>query len=83
MWLVILAILFILLFGGLIWSVLKHSLKFTWALLINAVLGLITIFLLNFLGFGIPINLITIIISAIFGLLGVTVLAVLALLGIL
>ena len=79
--LVLIALVFFLLFGGLILSVLKHSLKLTWALLANTILGLIALFLLNFLGFGIPINTITLIVTALFGLLGVAVLAILALTG--
>jgi hypothetical protein len=51
-------------------------------IVINTVLGLIAIFCLNALGLHIPINLITLIITAIFGLLGVAVLAILAIFGI-
>lgn len=71
---------FLLLFGGILWSVLKHSLKIGWALLVNAVLGVLAIFFLDMLGFGIPINNITLIISALFGLFGVAVLAILSIL---
>jgi hypothetical protein len=83
MLLIILGILFILIFGGLIWSVLRHSIGVLGALLVNTVSGLVAIFLLNFLGLGIPVNTITIIVAAVFGLLGVGVLAFLAIFGIL
>jgi len=75
------AVLFVLLFGSLLWSVLRHGLSIGFALLANTVMGLVAIFLLNLLGFGIPVNTVTLIVSAIFGLLGVTVLALLALFG--
>ena len=81
--LVLFAIIFFLLFGGIFWSVLKHSIKLTWALLVNIVLGLAAIIFLDILGFGIPINLVTILVAAIFGLLGVSVLALLSLFGML
>ena len=79
--LLFIAVLFILLFGGLIWSAVKRGLSIGLVLLANAVMGLIAIFLLNFLGFGIPVNTITLIVSAVFGLAGVAVLALLALFG--
>lgn len=83
-WLLILLLLvFLLLFGGIFWSVLKHGLKLTWALLVNTVLGLAAMFFLDLLGFGIPINFVTLLVSAIFGLLGVAVLALLAIFGVL
>ncbi len=83
MLLIIIALLFILLFGGLILSVLRHSVGILGALLTNTILGLIAIFVLNFLGFGIPINTVTLLLSAIFGLLGVAVLAFLMVFGML
>ncbi len=79
--LILIIAVFIILFGGIIWSLLKHTIKLSWALLANTILGLIAIFFLDLLGFGIPINIVTLIISAIFGLLGVAVLAILALFG--
>ncbi len=79
--LIILIVLFLLLFGGILWSVLKYSLKLGWALLVNAVLGLMAIFFLDILGFGIPINNTTLLVSAVFGLPGVAVLATLSILG--
>ncbi|NYZ77581.1 pro-sigmaK processing inhibitor BofA family protein [Candidatus Micrarchaeota archaeon] len=81
--LILLVLLFLLLFGGILWSVLKHGLKLTWALLANTILGLVAIFFLNIIGFGIPINTVTLLVSAIFGLLGVAVLALLAIFGML
>ena len=81
--LIFLLAVFIILFGGIIWSVLKHSLKLSFALLANTILGFIAMVFLNFLGFGIPINIVTIIVVAVFGLLGVAVIAVLSLFGML
>ena len=52
------------------------------ALIINAILGLILLFLTNlFLADDIPINIITVVICAIFGVLGWAVILILHLLG--
>lgn len=79
--LVFIAVFFLLVFLLITWAVFTRALKFVWGLLANTILGLIAIFFLNMLGFVIPINLITILVSALFGLLGVAVLALLALFG--
>jgi len=72
---------FLLLFGGILWSFLKHSIRFTWFIFANSILGLISIYLLNVFGFGIPLTILTLLVAAIFGLLGVAVLAILAFFG--
>ena len=52
------------------------------ALIINAILGIILLFLTNlFLADDIPINIITVVICAIFGVLGWAVILILHLLG--
>ncbi len=79
---VFLILLFLLLFAAIFWSVFKHTIKLAWGLIINTVFGLVGIFLLNLLGFTIQINTITILIVAIFGLLGVVALAFLTLFGV-
>lgn len=48
---------------------------------INSFLGLIALFLLNFLGIGVPINLLSIVISGLLGLAGVAILVILYLFG--
>ena len=59
------------------------GIRFLWALLINAIIGVVLIFLTNlFLSPPIPINLITILISAIGGVIGWLFILVLHLLGV-
>jgi len=56
---------------------------FVWGLLINAIIGVVLIFLTNlFLSPPIPINLLTILISAIGGVIGWLIILILNLLGI-
>lgn len=63
--------------------VFKISAKTITTLIINALVGLLVIWLINFVGLvSIPLNLITCLIVGIFGLPGVIVLVVLCLLGI-
>jgi inhibitor of the pro-sigma K processing machinery len=61
-------------------------LKFVKKILVNTVLGLIALFVINWLGspYGvkIPINVVTVVVSALLGLAGVGALIILALLGI-
>jgi pro-sigmaK processing inhibitor BofA len=53
------------------------------ALLANVILGFISLFVLNtFLSIGIPYNIITIVITALLGVVGVVILVILRLLGI-
>ncbi len=49
--------------------------------IINSVLGVIALFLLQFVGINIPINLVTIIIAAVLGLIGVGLMVLLTVLG--
>jgi len=59
------------------------GIRFLWALLINTIIGLVLIFLTNlFLSPPIPINLLTILISAIGGVIGWLFILVLHLLGV-
>jgi len=74
----------LLLVVALVLAVLIISgIRFVWALLINAIIGVILIFLTNlFLLQPIPINILTILISAIGGVIGWLFILVLHLLGI-
>lgn len=85
MYLVELIALFFLLFlfAVLVFAVLKRIVKIIAGLITNAVLGIAALLILNLLGAGIGINLVTVAISAVFGLLGVAVLLLLKLLGLL
>ena len=69
---------------GLVLTVLISSgIRFVWALLINTIIGLVLIFLTNlFLSSPIPINLLTILISAIGGVIGWLFILILHLLGV-
>jgi SigmaK-factor processing regulatory protein BofA len=59
------------------------GIRFLWALLINTIIGLVLIFLTNlFLSPPIPINLLTILISAIGGVIGWLIILILNLLGV-
>ena len=59
------------------------GIRFLWALLINAIIGVVLIFLTNlFLSPPIPINLLTILLSAIGGVIGWLFILVLHLLGV-
>ena len=59
------------------------GIRFLWALLINTIIGVVLIFLTNlFLSPPIPINLLTILISAIGGVLGWLIILILHLLGV-
>ena len=68
---------------GLLGAVLiSTGIRFLWALLTNAIIGLVLIFLTNlFLSPPIPINLLTILISAIGGVIGWLIILILHLLG--
>ena len=51
-------------------------------IIVNSILGIVALFVLKILGFTIPINIITILITVLFGLGGVGVLLILRLFGI-
>ena len=74
----------LLLVVALVLAVLIISgIRFAWALLINAIIGVVLIFLTNlFLSPPIPINLLTILISAIGGVVGWLIILLLNLLGV-
>jgi len=71
----------ILIFAALAWFVFRHMFRLTWALLANTILGFIALFLFSFFGITVPVNLLTVIVVAIFGVLGAAVLAILSILG--
>jgi hypothetical protein len=76
---VVLLVVVALVFAVLIIS----GIRFVWALLINAIIGVVLIFLTNlFLSPPIPINLLTILISAIGGVIGWLIILILHLLGV-
>jgi hypothetical protein len=61
----------------------RSGIRFVWALLTNAIIGVVLIFLTNlFLSPPIPINLLTILISAIGGVVGWLIILILHLLGV-
>jgi SigmaK-factor processing regulatory protein BofA len=77
-WVVLLVVV-----GLLVAMLIITGIRFLWALLINAIIGVVLIFLTNlFISQPIPINLLTILISAIGGVIGWLVILVLNLLGI-
>ncbi len=49
--------------------------------IINSLLGIIALFLLQFAGINIPINVVTVIVAAVLGLIGVGLLVILTVLG--
>ena len=76
---VVLLVVVALVFAVLIIS----GIRFVWALLINAIIGVVLILLSNlFLSSPIPINLLTILISAIGGVIGWLIILILNLLGV-
>lgn len=78
------AVFFVLfLFALLAFAVLKRIVKMAIGFITNAILGITALIILNLLGAGIGINLVTVAICAVFGLLGVAILLVLKLLGLL
>ena len=77
----VVGLLLLVLFAGLAFAVFKKIIKGMWGLAANTILGVLAILVLNFLGAGIPLNIVTIGISAIFGLLGVGLLLFFKLLG--
>jgi hypothetical protein len=77
-WVVLLVVV-----GLLVAVLIISGIRFVWALLINTIIGVILIFLTNlFLSQPIPINLLTILISAIGGVIGWLFILVLHLLGV-
>ena len=61
----------------------RSGIRFVWALLTNAIIGVLLIFVTNlFLSPPIPINLLTILISAIGGVIGWLIILILNLLGV-
>jgi SigmaK-factor processing regulatory protein BofA len=78
-WVVLLIVVGLLLAA----TFLIRGVLFFWALFVNAILGLVLIFLTNlFLSSPIPINVLTILISAIGGVIGWLIILILHLLGV-
>ena len=73
----------ILIFAALAWFVFSRAFKLTWAIIVNTILGFVALFLFSFFGITVPINLLTIIVVAIFGVLGAAALAIFSILGML
>ena len=70
----------------LVFKLLKWPLKIFWKLLVNIVVGFVILFVVNLVGglfnFSININWLTSLITGVFGIPGVIVLAILTLIGI-
>jgi pro-sigmaK processing inhibitor BofA len=77
---IVAGIVIVVLIGGFL--LFKKVLKMIFGIVINSIIGLITLFLLaNYTSFGIPINLASIIPTAVFGLPGIATLVIFKLLG--
>ena len=72
-------IILLLIIIGLI---IRWGIRIIWYLLVNAILGIIILGLANLIGIGVPINWITVLISAIAGIPGALVMIALYLIGI-
>jgi len=72
-------IILLLIIIGLI---IRWGIRIIWYLLVNAILGIIILGLANLIGIGVPINWITVLISAIAGIPGALVVILLYLIGI-
>jgi hypothetical protein len=79
---IIAAAVIIILILIIIWSIIRWGIRIIWYLLVNAILGIIILAAANLLGIGVPINWITVLISAIAGIPGALVVIALYLLGI-
>ena len=77
------AVIIIVIFLAIVYHFLKGGVKALPALIANTFLGFVAMFLLNFIGIHIPITMITLIIAAIFGMLGVAVMTALSIFGML
>jgi hypothetical protein len=76
-WLIIIVGLAIVIF--IIWKLGK----LIFGLISNTILGLLTLFLLNtFLGLGVPYDIPVVVVTALFGMVGIAVIVVLKLLGV-
>jgi SigmaK-factor processing regulatory protein BofA len=64
------------------WSVLRWGIRIIWYLLVNAILGIIILAVANLIGIGVPIDWITVAISAIAGIPGALVVIFLYLIGV-
>ena len=63
---------------ALFFGAFKKIIEWMISVIINSVLGLVLLYALNLLGLGIPLNWVTVLVIAIFGLPAVAILAILA-----
>ena len=80
--LLFLGLVFLLLFVILFFWLFAKSLKFAFKAVINAIVGLVCIFLLGLFGVSIPLSLPVIIIVALFGLAGLGAILILMFFGV-
>ncbi|MGZ4907023.1 MAG: pro-sigmaK processing inhibitor BofA family protein [Halobacteriota archaeon] len=66
----------------IVFSIIRWGIRIIWYLLVNAILGIIILALANLLGIAVPIDWITVLISAIAGIPGALVVILLYLIGI-
>ena len=76
------AAVIIILILAIAWSILRWGIRIVWYLLVNAIIGIIILAVANLIGIGVPIDWITVAISAIAGIPGALVVIVLYLIGI-
>ncbi len=79
---IIAAAVIIILLLIIIGAVIRWGAWLLWRLLINAILGIIILLIANFIGIGVPIDWITVLISAIAGIPGAIIVILLYLVGI-
>jgi len=76
------AAVIIILILAIAWSILRWGIRIIWYLLVNAIIGIIILAAANLIGIGVPIDWITVLISALAGIPGALVVIVLYLIGI-
>ena len=79
---IVAAAVIILLILIIIGSIIRWGIRIIWYLLVNAILGIIILAVANLIGIGVPIDWITVAISAIAGIPGALVVIFLYLIGI-
>ncbi len=79
---IIAAAVIIVLILVIIWSFLRWGIRVLWTLLGNAIIGIIILVVANLIGIGVPIDWITVLISALAGIPGALIVIVLYLIGI-
>lgn len=76
------AAVIIILILAIAWSILRWGIRAVWYLLVNAIIGIIILAVANLIGIGVPIDWITVAISALAGIPGALLVIVLYLIGI-